>query len=46
MARNIAFFAWVVAIIIVLYHVIRLATNNDAKSKYDYINRLEIKTCG
>ncbi len=44
MARNIAFFAWVVAIIIVLYHVIRLATNNDAKSKYDYINRLEIKT--
>jgi len=44
MARNIAFFAWVVAIIIVLYHVIRLATNSDAKAKYDYINRLEIKT--
>jgi hypothetical protein len=44
MARNIAFFAWAVAIIIVLYHVIRLATNSDAKSKYDYINRLEIKT--
>jgi len=44
MARNIAVFAWIVAIVIVLYHVIRLITNSDAKAKYDYINRAEIKT--
>jgi hypothetical protein len=28
----------------VLYHVVRLATMNDAKIKYDYINRSEIST--
>lgn len=44
MARNIAFAAWAVAILIVIYHVVRLATMADAKSKYDFINRAEIKT--
>jgi len=46
MAKNVAFAAWAIAILIVLYHVIRLATMNDAKLKYDYINRSEIKPCG
>lgn len=44
MAKNVAFAAWAIAILIVLYHVVRLATMNDAKSKYDYINRSEIRT--
>ena len=44
MAKNIAFAAWAIAILIALYHVVRLATMNDAKTKYDYINRSEIKT--
>jgi hypothetical protein len=44
MAKNVAYAAWAIAILIVLYHVIRLATMNDAKLKYDYINRSEIKT--
>lgn len=44
MAKNIAFAAWAIAILIVLYHVVRLSTMSDAKSKYDYINRSEIKT--
>lgn len=44
MARNIAFISWAVAILVVIYHVVRLSTMNDAKSKYDYINRSEIKT--
>lgn len=44
MAKNIAYASWAIAILIVLYHVVRLATLSDAKSKYDYINRSEIKT--
>jgi hypothetical protein len=44
MAKNVAFAAWSIAILIVLYHVVRLATMNDAKSKYDFINKSEIKT--
>jgi hypothetical protein len=44
MAKNIAFVAWAVAILVALYHVVRLSTMSDAKSKYDYINRSEIKT--
>jgi len=44
MAKNVAYVAWVVSILIVIYHVIRLATINDAKVKYDYINRMEIRT--
>jgi len=44
LARNIAFVAWAVSILIVMYHVVRLATMNDAKQKYDYINKSEIKT--
>jgi hypothetical protein len=44
MAKNIAFISWAISILIVLYHVVRLSTMKDAKSKYDYINRSEIKT--
>jgi hypothetical protein len=44
MAKNIAFAAWAISILIILYHVIRLATMSDAKLKYDYINRSEIRT--
>ena len=44
MAKNVAYVAWAISILIVIYHVIRLATMNDAKVKYDYINRSEIRT--
>jgi len=44
MAKSVAYVAWAVSILIVIYHVIRLATINDAKVKYDYINRSEIRT--
>ncbi|MBT1685283.1 MFS transporter [Dawidia soli] len=44
MARNIAYLGWVIAILIILYHVVRLLTMSDAKSKYDYINKSEIRT--
>jgi hypothetical protein len=43
-AKNIALVAWAISILIALYHVVKLATMADAKSKYDYINRMEIKT--
>jgi hypothetical protein len=44
MAKNIAYVAWAVAVLIVIGHIIRLATMNDAKVKYDFINRSEIMT--
>jgi hypothetical protein len=44
MAKNIAYVAWAISILIILYHVVRLATMSDAKVKYDYINRSEIRT--
>jgi len=44
LAKNIAFVLWAISILIVLYHVVRLATLGDSKSKYDYINKSEIKT--
>lgn len=44
MAKTSALVFWVISILIVLYHVVRLATMSDAKSKYDYINKSEIKT--
>jgi hypothetical protein len=44
LAKNIAYGAWAVALLIVIGHVIRLSTMNDAKGKYDYINKNEIKT--
>lgn len=42
LAKNIAYGAWAIALLIVLGHIIRLATTTDAKTKYDYINRNEI----
>lgn len=44
LAQNIALGAWAIAVLIVFGHIIRLATTRDAKTKYDYINRFEIKT--
>ena len=44
MTQKIAFALWVVALLIVIWHIIKLAITNDAKAKYDYINRSEIKT--
>ena len=44
MAKNIAYGAWAIAVLIVIGHIIRLATINDAKVKYDFINRSEIRT--
>lgn len=44
MAQKIAYGAWAIAVLIVFYHIIRLATMSDAKTKYDYINRSEIMT--
>lgn len=44
LAMNIAFGAWAIALLIVIGHVIRLATMSDAKAKYDYINKNEIRT--
>jgi hypothetical protein len=44
MAKNIAYGAWAIAVLIVIGHIIRLATMNDAKVKYDFINRYEIRT--
>ena len=44
LAQKIAFAFWALAILIVIAHVIKLAITNDAKAKYDYINRNEIKT--
>jgi len=44
MAKNVAYVAWAISILIIFYHVIRLATMNDAKLKYDFINRSEIRT--
>lgn len=43
-AQLIAIIAWAAAILIVIYHIVRLATIGDAKAKYDFINRSEIKT--
>jgi len=43
MALKIAFALWAVSVLIVIGHVVKLAITNDAKTKYDYINRSEIK---
>ena len=43
LTQKIAFALWALAVVIVIGHVIKLAMTNDAKAKYDYINRSEIK---
>jgi len=43
MAKIIAYGSWALALLIVLGHLVKLATTSDPKSKYDYINRNEIK---
>jgi hypothetical protein len=44
LAKQIALGAWAIAVLIVIGHIIRLATMSDAKTKYDFINRTEIRT--
>jgi hypothetical protein len=44
LAKNIAYGAWAIAVLIVIYHMIRLATMSDSKLKYDFINKSEILT--
>ena len=44
MAKNIAYGAWAIALLIVIVHMIRLSAMSDAKTKYDFINKSEIKT--
>ena len=43
MAQQIALVMWVISALIVIGHVVKLAVTSDAKTKYDYINRNEIK---
>ena len=43
MAQNIALVMWGISALIVIGHVVKLAVTSDAKTKYDYINRNEIK---
>jgi len=43
MAQKIALVLWVISALIVIGHVVKLAVTSDAKTKYDYINRSEIK---
>jgi hypothetical protein len=43
LAKNIAYGAWAIAVLIVIGHAIKLSTMNDAKLKYDFINRSEIR---
>jgi hypothetical protein len=43
LAKNIAYGAWAIAVLIVIGHVIKLSTMNDAKTKYDFINKSEIR---
>jgi hypothetical protein len=42
LAQNIAIGCWVASILIVLGHLIKLSMTNEAKDKYDYINKSEI----
>lgn len=43
MAEYIAYGCWALALLIVLWHLVKLATTSDPKAKYDYISRNEIK---
>lgn len=43
LAGNIAYFSWAVALLVVFGHLVKLLVTRDPKSKYDYINRREIR---
>jgi hypothetical protein len=43
-AKQVAIVSWVISVLIVVYHMIRLSAMSDAKAKYDFINKSEIKT--
>ena len=43
MAQKIALVMWGISALIVIGHMVKLAVTSDAKTKYDYINRSEIK---
>jgi hypothetical protein len=42
-ALQIAYFCWAAAALLVIGYIVRLATVGEAKDKYDFINRHEIK---
>lgn len=43
LAANIAMACWAVGLLVILGYFLKLATMGDSKSKYDFINRYEIK---
>lgn len=43
LAEYIAYGCWALALLTVLWHLVKLATTSDPKTKYDYISRNEIK---
>ena len=43
MAEYIAYGSWALALLVVLWLLVKLATTNDPKEKYEYISRNEIK---
>jgi hypothetical protein len=42
LAQNIAYGCWAASILILLGHLVKLATTKESKDKYDYINKSEI----
>jgi hypothetical protein len=44
LAQKIAFASWAISLLIVIGYLIKLATIGDAKAKYDFINKSEIRT--
>jgi len=43
MAKQIALFCWVAAALVILGHIFKLLLTKEAKDRYDYINKSEIK---
>ena len=43
LAANMAYLCWAAGILIVLGYLVKLSTTSDAKAKYDFINKNEIK---
>ncbi len=42
-AQNIAYGSWALALLIILWHLVKLFSTSDPKIKYDYINKSEIR---
>ncbi|MCI0750411.1 MAG: hypothetical protein L0Y35_01100 [Flammeovirgaceae bacterium] len=43
MAKQVAYFCWAAAALVVLGHIVKLLLTREAKDRYDYINKSEIK---